>query len=155
MRSFHHITFCCQTCCGEEYSTVCKIKDRIIQISFLADKSSDQAFNTNSAASLGESASFHRGWSWRVPFLIGLCCQICEASSLLQASLCKEKVKKGQPKFVAALLQACKPRDWQLILMGCLVRVMTRLQQPDCCWEGWGKDLCMPGNVLRCCIEEI
>lgn len=45
MRSFHHITFCCQTCCGEEYSTVGKIEDRIIQISFLADESRDEVFN--------------------------------------------------------------------------------------------------------------
>ena len=52
MQSFHHITFCCQTCCGEEYSTVGKIEDRIIQISFLADESGDEVFNTNPATSL-------------------------------------------------------------------------------------------------------
>lgn len=58
MWSFYHITFCCQTCCGEEYSTVCKIEDRIIQISFLADESSDEVFNINPATSLESLAPF-------------------------------------------------------------------------------------------------
>lgn len=52
MQSFHHITFCCQTCCGEEYSTVCKIEDRIIQISFSVEESSEEAFSANPATSL-------------------------------------------------------------------------------------------------------
>lgn len=143
MRSFHHITFCCQTCCGEEYSTVGKIEDGIIQISFLADESRDEVFNTNPATSL-ESLAFLTEGEVEEYLLIWMCCQIWEASSLPQASVCKERIEKGKPKFVAALLQVIKSRGWQLIRMESLVWVMTRLQQLDYCWDGWGKDLCTP-----------
>lgn len=58
MWSFHHITPCCQTCCGEEGSAVGKIEGRIIQISFLADESRDEGFlNMNPVTSL-ESLAF-------------------------------------------------------------------------------------------------
>lgn len=88
-----------------------------------------------------------------------MCCQICEGSSLLQASICKERMKKGKPKFLAALLQVIKSRGWQLILVGSLVRVTMRLQQLHYCWDGWRKDLLPPemswGVAQRRCSKHV
>lgn len=38
-----------------------------------------------------------------------------------QASVCKERIRRGKPNALAALLQVIKSRAWQLLLVGSLV----------------------------------